>query len=151
MYHRRIQAEVGRSRIRCLSQVIISLLRRLSWALEVITGCATVVGVSVQSTCSKCTGASCCRKSWGSSYKAWVTGIPYGCTPNLGCAMSKGRTHLTSLLLENWWYHMPHSRGHGNCILSCWPGAPATAAGAETQGTQDPYACGSKDTEEAVL
>ena len=59
-----------------------------------------------------------CWKSRGSSYKAWVSGIPYGCTPNLGCGGSKGRTHLTLLLLENWWHHMPHSPGHGNCILS---------------------------------
>ena len=73
MYHRRIQGEDGRSRIRCLSQFIILVLRRLrfhttmlSWtvgsiicciALEVMTGCAIEVGVSVQSTCCTCTGA----------------------------------------------------------------------------------------------
>ena len=103
MYHRRFHGEVGRSRIRCFSQVVISVLRRprhhvlshvlsLCWeghatmcylmcylcveeamppcchelwdplscrpALEVMTSCATVVGVSVQSTCCTCTGAS---------------------------------------------------------------------------------------------
>ena len=146
MYHRRFHGEVGRSRIRCFSQVVISVLRRprhhvlshvlslcceghttmcylmcylcvekatppcviscvisvlrrprhhvlsLCWeghatmcylmcylcvekatppcchelwdplscrpALEVMTSCATVVGVNVQSTCCTCTGAS---------------------------------------------------------------------------------------------
>ena len=106
-------------------------------ALEVMTSCATVVGVSVQSTCCTCTGAGAGN----------LRGV---CTLNLGCAGSKGWKHLTLLLLENWLHHMPHNWGHGNCILSCWPGEPATAAGAETQETQDPYACGSKETEEAV-
>ena len=61
-----------------------------------------------------------CWKSWGSSYEVRVSVMPYGCTPSPWCAGSKGWTHLTLLLLENWWPHMPHGRGHGNrcCVKS---------------------------------
>ena len=84
--------------------------------LEVTTGCTTVVGAFC-TTCSTCTGAGNLR---GVAYEVQVSVMPYGCTPSPWCAGSKGWTHLTLLLLENWWPHMPQSRGHGNrcCVNS---------------------------------
>ena len=98
-------------------------------ALEVITGCATVVGVSVQCTCCTCAGA---ENLGGVAIKPGYLGFPMGVPQIWGVPGAKAG----------------HTR---HCC--CWKTDDIIchiAIGAETQGTQDPYACGSKETEEAV-
>ena len=122
----------------------------LSWTVESIILLSSTGGHDWLCHCCTCTGAGAGNLGWV-AIKPRVSGIPYRCTPNLGCAGSKGRTHLTSLLLENWWQHTPHSRGHGNCIPSHLGWYASHCSGCwNPLRTQAPYACISKETEEAV-
>ena len=114
-----------------------------SWAaLEVMTGCATEVGVSVQSTCCTCTGAGAGNLR-GVAIKPGYLGCPTGVPRIWGVPGAKaGHTwHCCCWKIDDIIRHIAEAMVTAS--WTCWPGAPATAVGAEIQGTQDPYACGS--------